>query len=69
MNPNRAIESPCVRNCCLDQHNICLGCFRALEEIMRWSQADDTERAAILANTRRRRALSLASKDNRPGLD
>ncbi|WP_286263410.1 DUF1289 domain-containing protein [Thalassotalea atypica] len=28
--------SPCVRNCCLDPQDICLGCFRHLDEITQW---------------------------------
>ncbi len=53
------IVSPCVRICCLDEHNVCLGCFRTLEEITRWGGSDDGERRAILAATRKRRAQRL----------
>ncbi len=31
-NVDAAAQSPCVRNCCLDDDLICLGCFRSLEE-------------------------------------
>lgn len=51
-----AIESPCIRNCCLDENNICLGCFRALDEIVVWTKSDDACRQTILANARMRRA-------------
>ncbi len=43
------IESPCISICALDDNDICMGCFRSVEEITRWSQADDSERKAILA--------------------
>lgn len=36
--------SPCIRKCCLDDDDICLGCFRSLEEITRWSKVDEIER-------------------------
>ncbi|GAB4351059.1 MAG: DUF1289 domain-containing protein [Gammaproteobacteria bacterium] len=49
------ISSPCVRICCLDEQEICLGCFRHIEEITGWSAADDTERLAILERCERRR--------------
>ncbi|QPK62154.1 DUF1289 domain-containing protein [Methylomonas sp. LL1] len=49
------IESPCVRNCCLNEHNICLGCFRSLEEICNWSRADSRLRQQFLLNAERRR--------------
>lgn len=42
------IESPCISLCALDDDDICLGCFRSVDEITRWSQADDSERKAIL---------------------
>jgi hypothetical protein len=48
------IASPCTQNCCLDESNICLGCGRSLEEIIRWSTAAADEQRQILANCRRR---------------
>ena len=42
------VESPCVRNCCLDDNDICVGCYRSLVEITRWSLVDDDEKALIL---------------------
>ncbi|GLQ30840.1 DUF1289 domain-containing protein [Litoribrevibacter albus] len=49
------IRSPCVRNCCLDMNDVCLGCFRTYEEILEWSHATDERREAILnlAQTRK----------------
>ncbi|WP_259238892.1 DUF1289 domain-containing protein [Rheinheimera pacifica] len=41
-------ESPCVRNCCLDQHDCCLGCGRLLNEIVEWHSADSIRRDTIL---------------------
>ncbi len=49
------MKSPCVRNCCLDADDICLGCFRSLEEIVRWASATENEQQRILANAERRR--------------
>lgn len=48
--------SPCVRNCCLDDHDICLGCGRSLAEIIGWHEADAEEKRAILARSRERLA-------------
>jgi predicted Fe-S protein YdhL (DUF1289 family) len=50
------VPSPCVRNCCLDQQDVCLGCGRSLDEIRVWSEAGDAERQAILELAARRRA-------------
>lgn len=46
--------SPCVRNCCLDENDICLGCGRSLDDILRWQQASDEEREAMLVLARQR---------------
>jgi predicted Fe-S protein YdhL (DUF1289 family) len=46
-NPNE-IQSPCVRNCCLDDKDMCLGCYRAIDEILIWGQADDKKKREIL---------------------
>ncbi|HED35124.1 MAG TPA: DUF1289 domain-containing protein [Gammaproteobacteria bacterium] len=44
------VPSPCIRNCCLDEDDICLGCFRSIEEIMQWSQASENTKRCILEN-------------------
>jgi uncharacterized protein len=49
-------QSPCIRNCCLSDDDICLGCYRSLEEITRWGEADDQARMIILKNANQRRA-------------
>ena len=48
--PQLAIPSPCVRNCCLDNTDICMGCLRTLEEILAWGAADNIKRQQILEN-------------------
>lgn len=51
----RAAQSPCIRNCCLDDDSTCLGCFRSLEEIKEWGVADEFRRRVILQNAEQRR--------------
>lgn len=41
------VNSPCVRNCCLDQQDCCLGCGRLLSEITEWHQASHARRQQI----------------------
>lgn len=43
------IESPCIRNCCLDGEDVCLGCFRHVDEIIEWGAATNKRRQEILA--------------------
>lgn len=47
------IKSPCIRNCCLNRKDICMGCFRHLDEITGWGQA---------TNERKKQILKLASE-------
>lgn len=43
------IDSPCVRICMVDgKSGLCLGCFRTLAEIARWTGYTDTERDEIM---------------------
>jgi hypothetical protein len=58
------IESPCNRVCTLDPASgLCLGCGRSIDEITRWTQMTDAERARVAAElsgrsvTRRRPAV------------
>ena len=48
-------DSPCVRNCCLDANDICMGCFRSLHEITTWGELDTEQRNEVLKKTARRR--------------
>jgi predicted Fe-S protein YdhL (DUF1289 family) len=50
-----SIDSPCVRNCCLDGQDICMGCGRHLNEILQWQRVSDSEREAILIRASARR--------------
>ncbi|NQZ11024.1 MAG: DUF1289 domain-containing protein [Algicola sp.] len=50
---DKTVKSPCIRNCCLDDKDICMGCFRHLDEITGWGQFSDQQRQT---------ALKLASK-------
>ena len=48
------VDSPCVRNCCLDTEDICLGCFRSLQEILDWHEASADDRRGTLVKARQR---------------
>ena len=52
--PAPSAESPCVRHCCLDEDNVCMGCGRLLAEIVQWGRASEAQRAAILERSRER---------------
>ena len=43
------VVSPCRRQCCLDDQDICLGCGRTLQDILEWGKADGPRKRAICA--------------------
>lgn len=49
------VESPCIRNCCLNDEDICVGCYRSLAEITRWSLVDDNAKVQIVNAAEARR--------------
>jgi predicted Fe-S protein YdhL (DUF1289 family) len=49
------VQTPCIRNCCLDNTEICLGCFRSLSEILKWNSATGPEKQEILMQCRLRK--------------
>jgi predicted Fe-S protein YdhL (DUF1289 family) len=49
------VQSPCIDNCCLNDENICLGCFRSIVEIAQWSQMNDKVRQDVLHKAEIRR--------------
>ena len=49
------LESPCVRNCCLDDEDVCLGCGRTLAEIRAWTSLAEAQRKEVLAKAAERK--------------
>ncbi|MGV2873323.1 DUF1289 domain-containing protein [Colwellia sp. E150_009] len=58
---NKKELSPCVRNCCLDQNDICLGCYRHISEIIGWQEKSESEKKEILACCNQRKSKSFTS--------
>ncbi|UXY53202.1 DUF1289 domain-containing protein [Pseudomonas tohonis] len=46
--------SPCIRRCCLDDTDVCVGCGRTLGEILEWNEAGDERRRQIREQAARR---------------
>lgn len=51
----KVIASPCVRNCCLNQDDICLGCFRHLDEITGWHTMNNQQKQQVLQRCQQRK--------------
>ena len=44
------IESPCIKICVIHpQERLCVGCYRSIDEIGRWSHYSPAQRQAIMA--------------------
>ncbi len=59
------IASPCIRNCCLDEKDICIGCFRTMNEIMQWREVNEQEKRVILARVQKRKERDAKSKGDK----
>jgi hypothetical protein len=42
------VPSPCIGVCCPDEKDICMGCFRSMEEITRWWDMSNEEKMELL---------------------
>jgi len=49
------VVSPCINACKMDAGH-CTGCFRSLDEIVRWATAGDHDKRLILAAVAQRRS-------------
>lgn len=48
-------KSPCKNICKYNSHKVCIGCFRSMEEIVRWTSYSDREKRKVLVNVAERR--------------
>jgi len=56
-NHTNDVASPCIRNCCLNEEDVCLGCFRHVDEICEWGSATNERRNDILKDSRQRKDI------------
>jgi len=54
-NKTNLTASPCVRNCCLDENDICLGCLRHIDEIIAWRSYTSEEKEQVIVTCQQRR--------------
>jgi predicted Fe-S protein YdhL (DUF1289 family) len=58
------IKSPCVKVCFVDpKSGVCVGCFRTMEELGRWTRYTDAEREAIMAALPEREAAYRQARE------
>jgi len=50
------IQSPCSNKCILDEKSkICLGCYRKIDEIIKWLYFNDSQKQAVLKKVEERK--------------
>ena len=59
---NKLIDSPCINQCCLDAQDVCLGCFRSIDEIVHWRSMSEQQRALIITECGKAKSKGDAGK-------
>lgn len=55
------IEKPCIRKCCLDENDICLGCFRTFDDMIKWHKTTIEEKNTMLKEAKERKKKHSSS--------
>ncbi len=53
------INSPCIRDCCLNSEDICLGCWRHIDEIIAWQSYNQEEKRQVIHACQTRKKSKL----------
>ncbi|WP_211210681.1 DUF1289 domain-containing protein [Hahella ganghwensis] len=51
--PSKTLN-PCIRNCCLDQYDVCCGCKRTLQEILDWHSLTNEQKLRLMEELKQR---------------
>lgn len=49
------IDKPCIRKCCLNEDDICLGCFRTYNDMLVWRKASTQDKKEMLQQAEERK--------------
>jgi predicted Fe-S protein YdhL (DUF1289 family) len=49
------MKSQCIRDCTLNEKDICVGCGRSLEDILSWTSYTDEQRDALMLESMKRK--------------
>ncbi|MBC9247365.1 DUF1289 domain-containing protein [Paracoccus sp. 11-3] len=64
------IESPCVNICVIDRReDLCVGCYRSLEEIATWGTMSPAERQAVMERLPNRKQRIKVKRDRERNRD
>ncbi len=48
------IQSPCIRQCTLNEADVCMGCFRTLNDILNWQASTNEQKENIVSSAQQR---------------
>jgi len=51
------VEQPCIRKCCLNEEDVCLGCFRTFDNMLVWNKSTHSQKVEMLKKVQERRSL------------
>lgn len=60
------IAKPCIRQCCLNDDDICMGCFRTLDDMRIWHKSSDEEKLEMLKIAGMRKMEMKKSDSQKP---
>ena len=49
------VSQPCIRKCCLNEEDVCLGCFRTFDDMLLWQKSTHSEKVQMLAHAQERK--------------
>ncbi len=58
------IKNPCIQICKYDDNQVCIGCFRTMEETWDWIDYSEQEKAEVLQKAEKRKTPVLSHTDH-----
>ncbi|MEP3348775.1 MAG: DUF1289 domain-containing protein [Marinomonas sp.] len=51
---DETIQSPCIRQCTLNEADVCMGCFRTINDILNWQASTNEQKENMLSTAQQR---------------
>ncbi len=51
---DETIQSPCIRQCTLNEADVCMGCFRTINDILNWQTSTNEQKENMLSAAQQR---------------
>ena len=51
---DETIQSPCIRQCTLNEADVCMGCFRTINDILNWQASTNEQKENMLSAAQQR---------------